>query len=241
MRLFQLTLNSNDWNRYLIEGGHQNSLPALSCDTCGSTWKTTGESYPTVELDGALVAALGGRRVLGIDEFTSFRDQLRPLVPAGAPLMPGASFGIFAGTAKGRFFDFAWNESWTMFLQTDAFFRLRDRGVRFPKVGVPKLQFSGKGQFPDLIEPEAVPLIDLSRQGRTQPVAAACLRCGRQPGAFEEFLLDASVIIPQDVDLCRARNNSAVYVVTEHFADAVHSLELTGFVLKELRIVDPGS
>jgi hypothetical protein len=126
-----------------------------------------------------------------------------------------------------------------MFLREDSFFQLREWGVIFPSVGIPHLRYSGKSNLPIMIEPEAVPLFELSRKGLNHPDLTPCDRCGRQPGGFHDFLVDTPVKVPENIDLFRARNNSAVYVVTERFSTAIRNLGLTGFVLKDLPVIDP--
>lgn len=239
MRLFELTVDSTDWRRYQIEGEHAWSMPPLACDTCGSCWKTTGEAYPTVDV-GEIAARhpVAGQRPLGNEAFEDLRDQLRTLAPQGAPLKPGAAFGPFTGTGRGKFFDFVWNETWTMFLQPDVIVQLRDKGVRMPKCGTPLLRPKGKSQgaLPALLEPEVVPLVDFTATSLREPRQPACPRCGRQPGSFAKFVVDGSRAIPEDVDLFRARNNAAVYIATERLVDAVQALELTGCVFNLLEI-----
>lgn len=234
--LFQLTLDRNDWNRYQIEGAHRVILPPLSCDLCGETWTSTGEAYPATELEATIVQELSVRKVLSFREFEDLRSRLRPILPKGARISPGATLGAFSGVAKGRPFDIAWNERWTMFLSLDVLLRMRSAGVEFGRVSVPALRHLGRGPAPDLVEPEAVPVIPLSRDGLRQPASAPCAQCGRQAGAFESFVLDASISVPDGCDLFRCVNNSAVYVVTERFAAVVQQQNISGCVLKPLAI-----
>ena len=236
--IFELTVDPAAWNRYQIEGEHPVSLPALSCDVCGSTWKSTGESYPTVELSNDDRDFLRSKRVLSIETFEEWRNRLRPLVPPGAPLYPGASFGSFRGTAKGRLLDLSWHESWTMFVHLDAWVALKARNVQMPRAGVPQLRSTVGKAGSDLYEPEAVPVMLLSREGLADPQRSACSRCGRQAGGFEKFLVDDNATVPIDADLFRAQNNPAVYLATARFVEAAQELELTGFVAKRLSLVD---
>src|SRR5689334_22814712 len=172
MQLFELTVDRNDWRRYQIKGEHAWSLPPLACGVCGSRWKTTGEAYPTVNV-GELANAypVTEQQPLRNEEFERLRGQVAHLAPEGAPLQPGASFGPFHGVARGRFFDIVWHESWTMFLQSDAFTQLSEHGVRMPPFAAPCLVSKGRSttKLPSLVEPEAVPRLDFSLKSLREP------------------------------------------------------------------------
>lgn len=239
MRLFELTVDSADWRRYQIEGEHAWSVPPLVCHTCGSRWKTTGEAYPTVDIGKiASLYPVAEQRPLRNEAFEHLRDQLRALAPQGAPVKPGAAFGPFIGTGRGKPYDIAWHESWTMFMQPHVIDQLIDRGVKMPRCGIPSLTTKGKSHtdFPALLEPEAVPLVDFALTSLREPRQPPCPQCGRQPGSFASFIVDGSSGVPNDVDLFRARNNAAVYIATERLVDSIQALELTGCMFRELSI-----
>jgi uncharacterized double-CXXCG motif protein len=236
--LYQLTLDENDWYRYQIEGSHRWSLPPLSCDTCGSTWGTVGEEYPAADLTTLADASAYERSgAVGNVRFEQLRERIRPLVPAEALLRPGTSLGPFVGTAKGTFFDFAWQESWTMLLQEDALLRLHAAGIRMPRCGVPRLSQRGKREIPALVEPEAVPLVEVVRESLDAKERPRCQRCGYKGGRFRMAGVGVDVSVPRDVDIFRARNLPGIYLATERFAEAVRSLGLTGCILKSLPII----
>lgn len=108
--------------------------------------------------------------------------------------------------------------------------KLQERGVMVPPYGRVELDYTGKGTPPDLVEPEALPLLDLARESLTEP----CPRCGRQPGGFREFLVPSGAAMPVGVDICRARNCPTIYIVSEGFAEAVNARGLSGYVLRQL-------
>ncbi|WP_414682977.1 double-CXXCG motif protein [Longimicrobium sp.] len=65
----------------------------------------------------------GSHRSPGRD---ALRARLRPLAP------PEADFGLFQGTARGRFGNFAWAANWTMLMKRETDARLREHGVSRP-------------------------------------------------------------------------------------------------------------
>lgn len=235
MAVFRLTLNREDWYRYRVRGSHRWILPPLSCSACGATWSSTGEAYPTVEVgDLATRYPTSAIHPLDNEEFGEVRRQLRPLVPENAALRPGAEFGAFSGTARGKFYDFVWNERWTMFLTDDAREALETKGVQLPPGRAPDLKAMPRTALPSMTEPEAVPLLDLAHEGLENPDAVPCSECGRVPSGFRAFLMREDTTLPEGVDLCRARNNAAVYVVSQRFVEAAAALELTGYVAQPL-------
>ena len=238
MRFFELTLNSNDWRRYQIEGSHEWSLPALICETCGSRWVAIGEAYPAVvRANVEECFREGSEKAVGNEELDRWRACVRPHVPAAAPLHPGAAFGQFRGRLNGRPLDFAWNESWTMFCHEEVVLRLHELGVRLPPCGTPQLLGKGKTDVPALLEPQAVPVLDFAREGLERPDRERCRRCGRESSGFRRFLVPADAYQETEWDIFRARNCPTVYVVTERFVDAVAQLGLSGCVTRELEVI----
>jgi uncharacterized double-CXXCG motif protein len=234
VQLYEITVSPNDWNRYQIEGEHPLSLPPVHCDACKAIWKGRGEAYPGTTSD---VIPPDASQPLSVEKLQELRFLLGALVPPGAPLYPGAEFGEFRGRARGRFFDFAWHESWTMFLQLDALRRLRDFGVSIPRVAPLHLTPKGSTKVPELVEPVAIPLFELAREGLKDPDVLPCEKCGRVASGFRAFLAPSGAVLPEGVDLCRARNNPGVYIGSELLANAVESLSLTGCVMKPLASV----
>lgn len=188
-------------------------------------------------------------RPVGNERLDELRRQVQGLglLPPEAPLGPGADFGPFVGTIKGRRnttgSDFVWEVKGTLFLRRGAVRQLEEQGVRLPRCGVPRLTPRPATQLSiDLVEPEAVGLIDVVNGSPGDPQALACPRCGRVPSSpsvfsAPTFHVSADVEIPEHVDLFRPRNRPAALVVTERFAAAVEALALTGGVLKPIPVV----
>jgi uncharacterized double-CXXCG motif protein len=234
MPIYHLTLDRSDWNRYTLEGAHEWTAPPLACGVCGARWKTTGDVYPAVDVEGIRDEYPVGVPALANAAFEALAHRVSPLLPAGATLRPGTEFGPFEGTAKGRFPDLAWAESWTCFFQLDACVRLQKAGISLPVLVPAKLTLPGKGVLPDLLEPQAVPAVDLARESLNEPDRLPCERCGRQPGGFSEFLVNRGTRMPRDVDLCRARNCPTLYLVSSRFAEAADRLGLRGCLVHAL-------
>ncbi|WP_414682979.1 double-CXXCG motif protein [Longimicrobium sp.] len=73
---------------------------------------------------------------------------------------------------------------------------------------------------------------NLSRAGLKDPNDQPCPACGRLASGFRALLMDVDATLPEGVDLCRGRNNPAIYIVTERFANAIRELGLTGCVVR---------
>lgn len=121
-----------------------------------------------------------------------------------------------------------------MFLTENARAALEDNGVRLPPGRTPKLKAKARTVVPLMLELQAVPLVDLSPDGLENPNAVPCALCGRLTSGFRDFLMREEATLPNGVDLCRARNNAAVYLVSERFVDIAAALKLTGYITQRL-------
>jgi len=236
LRVFRLSVDKDERARYGIDGVNAWTLPRVHCSACGSTWAATGEAYPTVVPPNVeRFIPSPSVKILNLESLSSIRQSLQEHVPEGSPIMPGAGFGPYVATARGKMPDLPWPEFWTMFMKREVFETLRDRGIKIPRVGTPQLTWRGRGGLPDLVEPEAPPLIDVVGDW-SDPLSTRCTACGRRSGWWQRWSLPADTKFPALYDIVRARNAVSVYLITETFAEAFKELELTGFVLKPVAI-----
>lgn len=212
---------------------HRWCLPGVSCRECGATWGSAATLYP-----GADLSALPERASFEDpspqpnEEFERLRELVRPLVPPGAPLPPGAQLGPLVGTARGTFGAFYYDFPWTVLVRREALEKLQAAGVRGLKGFCTELRFRQK-QSPELLE------LQLERHGQLHadclPLArpVPCSRCGG--GGYKRPphpLLDGATL-PEDLDLFRLAD-TGLMVASERLVEAVRRLELDGLTFEEL-------
>jgi uncharacterized double-CXXCG motif protein len=203
--------------------GHKWGLPGVHCPVCDATWAATGDAYPSVDLS-QLPAQEQKKYLPRVEEdyaeFERLREQVRPLVPPGVPLLPGTKFGPMNGSAQGEFGPLVLVHAWELLMRREPLERLQAEGLRGLKGCRTELRFRKKNP-PELLEMELLP------RGAFHPDCLPehplpCPKCGRRglkrPGAP---ILDAATL-PQDLDLFRFAGT--MIIGTENFVETVRRL-----------------
>jgi uncharacterized double-CXXCG motif protein len=203
--------------------GHKWGLPGVHCPVCDATWATTGDAYPSVDLSH-LPAQEQKKYLPRVEEdyaeFERLREQVRPLVPPGIPLLPGTKFGPMNGSAQGEFGPLVLVHAWELLMRREPLERLQAEGLRGLKGCRTELRFRKKDP-PELLEMELLP------RGAFHPdcqpeLPPPCPKCGRRGlKRPDEPILDAAKL-PEDLDLFRMAGT--MIVVTERFVEAVRRL-----------------
>jgi uncharacterized double-CXXCG motif protein len=208
---------------------HKWLLPGIiNCPGCGLTWGGGTKTYPSVDLTPVL--SLGDfeeARAEPFEEYERLCELVRPLLPPGAVLEPGAGLGPLVGNARGRFGPLYSPDPWWLLVQREALEKLQAEGIRGLKGCQTELRFRQRNS-PEFLELEILP------KGRTHPDCLPpnrkppCSRCHRWGLSLPKaLLLDASTL-PNDRDLFRLEDFSGVIVCTERFVDACQRLGLDG-------------
>jgi uncharacterized double-CXXCG motif protein len=200
------------------------------------TWGGAGEAYPSVELSQVPKRALSHARVEeNFEEFARLRELVRPLVPAGAPLAPGAEFGPLVGTAWGNFPQLHLQNPWALLVRRDALTTLQAEGLRGLAGCRTELTFRGTSSV-ELLE------LQVEAGGMLHPdclppgKAAPCATCGRYDFSLPRDPILDGASLPHDRDLFRLRNFQTVIVGTNRFVDAVQRLGFEEVGFRELPV-----
>ncbi len=209
-------------------------LPGLRCPECKATWAGSATAFPGVDLSSLPEhKAFEEPRPEPFDEFVRLREMVRPLVPPGAQLLPGAQFGPLVGTATGTFSPLFFYFIEMPVVHRKALEQLQAEGVRGLKGFPTELRFRQKKQ-PELLELEILPHGWLHVDCLPPDRPPQCMKCGRngfkRPG---DLILDEASL-PEDLDLFRLADFESTFICTERFVDAVRRLELDGVVFREL-------
>jgi len=169
------------------------------------------------------------------EELEELRRPIIPLLPPEAILPPGTDFGPLVGKAWGKFGDFAWLNPWTILMQRGTYEALVSAGVRMPMPGlVPELKFRSKS-FPDLVEPQVEPLVNLVPASFLPPESPVCPACGLDSRELDRMIVDRASV-PSHVDLFRARDHPTYILATERFVEAVQEANMTDILFKEVEV-----
>ena len=216
-----------------IDASHKWGLPGvLDCPSCKGTWGTDSKAYPSVDLTPvASLADFEDAWPKPIEEYERMCELVRPLLPPGALLDPGAAFGPLVGRAQGRFGQLVMDYYGLMLVQREALEKLQAEGLRGVK-GCPTLLRFRQRNSPELLELERLPVGRLHPDCLPPHRKPACPRCGRQRHPLpDDPLLDASTL-PSHLDLFRLEDYSNVTVCTDRFFEAYHRLRLEGVVFQ---------
>ena len=237
MRYFKVENDRSEVYTGFIDGVHKWGLPGLSnCPVCKTTWGGGAKVYPSVDLTPvAALADFETPRPEPIEEYERMCELVRPLLPPGAVLEPGAAFGPRVAKAQGRFGQFVLSTPYWPLLQREALEKLQAEGLRGLKGCPTQIRFRQRAS-PVLLELELLPVghahPDCLPPNRKPP----CPRCGRvgltRPNPL---VLDASTL-PPDLDLFRLRDFSTTVVCTERFVEACQRLGLDGITFSELPV-----
>jgi uncharacterized double-CXXCG motif protein len=217
-----------------FDATHKWRLPGVKCHTCGVTWGGAGTQYPAVDLSRLPEQAKFVRPwPVSVAELERLREQVRPLAPPNAKLLPGTGLGPLVGSASGAFGPLTSQGDILWLVQRESLERLQSEGVRGLLGCRTELRFRQKTP-PELLE------LQIEPHGRLHPdclppdAPPPCATCGRLGSPLpEQPLLDAASL-PTDRDLFRVGNYATVIVGTERFVEAVHRLELSGITFREL-------
>ncbi|HZH75223.1 MAG TPA: double-CXXCG motif protein, partial [Archangium sp.] len=87
-----------------LNASHKWGLSGAHCPECGAISAGSATGYPSVDLSSLPEREkFVNARPTSYDEFVRLRELVRPLVPPGAQLKPGAKFGPLVGTVTGTF------------------------------------------------------------------------------------------------------------------------------------------
>ena len=203
---------------------HKWGLPGLHCPLCQASWAATGVVYPSVDLSHFPEREKYSARLEeDFSEFVRLREQVRPLVPPGAPLKPGTKFGPFVGAARGEFGPLCIYNPWTLLIRPEPLEQLAAAGLKGLRGFKTEFRFRKKNP-PVLLELELPPLASLHPDCLPADLPPICPRCERfgirRP---DEPLLDAASL-PSELDLFRMKDMTTMLIATERFVDTVRSL-----------------
>ncbi|WNG35096.1 hypothetical protein F0U61_16625 [Archangium violaceum] len=210
-------------------------LPGLRCPECKATWAGSMTAYPSVDLSSLPERSEYEKpRAESFDEFVRLRELVRPLVPPGAQLLPGAMFGPLVGTATGTFSPLFFYYLEMPLVHLQALEQLQAEGVRSPRGFRTELRFRQRNH-PELLELEILP------HGRLHPACTPerpppCPKCGRDAFRFpEDPILDATSL-PENTDLFRLSDFESIFIATERFVEAVRRLGLDELDIREVPV-----
>ncbi len=229
MRYFKIEEDRSACYTGDVDGIHKWRLPGiLGCPACNATWSDNSRAYPSVDLTSiASLANFEEARPEPIEEYERLCELVRPLLPPGAVLQPGATFGPLVGKAQGRFGQFVTPVPWWPLVQHEALEKLQAEGLRGLKGCPTQLRFRQRAS-PVLLELELLPV------GRAHPDCLPpnrqppCPRCGRLGLSLPKPLVLDSATLPNHLDLFRLVDFSTVIVCSERFVDACQRLGLDG-------------
>lgn len=229
MRYFRIKEDRSSGYTGSVDAVHKWLLPGIfNCPVCKATWGAGSKTYPSVDLTPVVsLADFEEARPEPIEEYERLCELVRPLLPPGAILQPGAGLGPLVGNARGRFGPLYSPNTWWLLVQREALEKLQAEGLRGLEGCRTELRFRQRNS-PEFLELEILP------KGRTH---ADCLPPNRQPPCPrchrwglplpKDLLLDASTL-PNDRDLFRLEDFSGVIVCSERFFDACKRLGLDG-------------
>lgn len=212
-----------------VNAAHKWHLPGIRhCPGCQVTWGAGAKAYPSVDLSPVTsLADFETARPEPIEEYERLCELVRPLLPPGALLEPGAGFGPLVGSAQGRFGQFVSNYSCLLLVRREALEKLQSEGLRGLK-GCPTAVRFRQRNSPELLELEVLPV------GRAHPDCLPsrheppCPRCGRVALSRPKNLLLDATTLPSHLDLFRLEDFSTAIVCTERFVEACQRLGLDG-------------
>ncbi|MBZ4419178.1 double-CXXCG motif protein [Myxococcus sp. RHSTA-1-4] len=220
-----------------LSGIYKWYLPAvLDCPGCGpGVFGNETLRHPCVDLTALPnVHEYAYRPPQPLDEYLRLSEQLRPLLPPGAVLMPGMALGPMVGKASGTFGQLFMHDPSFVHMRREALERLQEAGIRGLHGCPLEVRFRGKNP-PELLEPH------LELRGEFHPDclpedARTCKRCGAKNHSLPRpYILDATTL-PTELDLFRLADWSAVIIATERFVDAVKRLQLDGVTFREVAV-----
>lgn len=222
-----------------IDASHKWGLPGvLNCPACEATWGDNSRTYPSVDLTPVTSQAnFESAWPKPIEEYERMCELVRPLLPPGALLEPGAAFGPLEGKAQGRFGPLFTDFSEVLLVQREALNRLQAEGLRGLKGCPTALRFRQRNS-PELLELELLPVGRIHLDCLPPDPQPPCPRCGYLIHPLPKPpILDASTL-PEHLDLFRLEDYSNVNICTGRFVEACERLGLDGVVFQPLEARD---
>jgi uncharacterized double-CXXCG motif protein len=195
-------------------------LPGVECPTCKETWSGIALAYPSVDLSRhPSREEFETPRPEPFERFARLLEEVRPLLPSGAQVEPGTTFGPLVGTARGLFGPLVLRDPWKPLVREDALLTMQAAGLRglvpvraqlFPRDDVP---------LPALYE------LELAAHGRLEtPGTPPCPTCGRVEAEMPEVCRLDAASLPTERDVFRLSDAVTLVVVTERFVEVARSL-----------------
>ncbi len=215
-----------------VDASHRWGLPGLYCPLCQDAWSGGANAYPSVDLTPiAALADFETPRPEPLDEYERLCELVRPLLPPGAQLEPGAGFGPLEGKAQGRFGHLFMDFAEVLLIQREALNKLQAEGLKGLKGCPTALRFRQR-HSPELLELELLPVGRLHPGCLPPNPQPPCPRCGRRMHPLPDVLrLDASTL-PEHLDLFRLEDYSNLTICTGRFVEACQRLGLDGVVFQ---------
>lgn len=235
MKYFQVREDRSAGYTGFVDAAHKWMLPGiLRCPGCHATWSGGAKAYPSVNLSSLPAASdLEQPRAVPVDEYEQLSERVRPFLPRGARLEPGAAFGPLVGRATGRFGPFVANYPFLILARREAVEILQAAHLR--GLNPCRLEVS----FSDPVPPELLEL-ELLPWGRAHPDCLppdrkpSCSRCHRQGLKSPSALILWAQTLPEALDLFRLDDLPTVVVCTERFVDVCQRAGLDGLTFTAL-------
>lgn len=208
-------------------------LHGLRCRVCYQTWLKDGYQYPLVDLSSLTNEAdYHSPHAVYIEEFERRRDQLRPLVPAHLPLVPGNYFGPLSGRASGEFGSFGWLFASTMLIRREVATKLVEYGLNMPSFAETSISYTRTKDVPDFIEYQLDPSGLMKNSPKPKCKVCQCVRV-KKPSD----LIVRGDSIHTEHDIFRLEDLSTCIMVSEQFYRVARDLELTHIMFEPVTVV----
>lgn len=216
-----------------LNASHKWGLSGAHCPECGAISAGSATGYPSVDLSTLPEREkFVNARPTSYDEFVRLRELVRPLVPPGAQLKPGAKFGPLVGTATGTFSPLFFYFIEMPVVHREALEKLQAEGVRGLRAFPTELRFRQRNH-PELLELEIIPHGRMHEDCKPQR-PPPCPRCGRDAFSRPADPILEAASLPTHTDLFRLADFEPMIIGTERFVDAVRRLELDAVDCREL-------
>ncbi|MCP3105569.1 double-CXXCG motif protein [Myxococcus sp. K15C18031901] len=226
MRLFRLGRDldlAKGRERWSLHAKRRWGLPGAECPQCFHGGSAFGHAYPSVDLSGLhQEREYRKARLAPWDEYVRLRDLVRPLLPAGVPLLPSLDMGPLVGAVRGRPPPVVLEPAWTLLVQPEAVERLLAAGLR--GINPQHTALKVGRDVPPMFELELVAGGDYAPEIRPAPVGAPCPLCSTQPTTARPspWWLDSAS--QPNADVFRFREVPAAIIATERFVEVVRSM-----------------
>ncbi|MFP2926743.1 double-CXXCG motif protein [Pyxidicoccus sp. 3LG] len=234
MRLFRLEKVYPARLSWDLQAEHRWCLPGVHCPTCDEMWGGAGEAYPAVDLSEVAERKKFKARVEeDFGEFTQLRERVRPLVPAGVPLEPGAMLGPLVGRGRGHFPQLVFPTPWQLLMRREGLERLQVEGMRGLLGCRTELRLQGPNP-PELLELQIEPRGLLHPDCLPRNLPAPCRTCGRREFSFPSAPIVDAASVPEDLDVFRLANFMTIIVGTERLMETLKRLGFEEVEFREL-------